>query len=215
MSILNAFHEVRFPMDLALGATGGPERRTEIVTLGSGQEQRNSRWSESRRRFNAGYGIKSVSDLQTVIDFFEERRGRLFGFRFRDQLDWKSCKANAEVSAEDQFLGEADGIQRKFQLVKRYGSQEYGYTKKIAKPIEGSVVVSIDGSSVDPADYVLDHSNGMLTFNGNSIPVSGAEIFAGFEFEIPVRFDADEISVNLSHFEAGDIPSIPLVELLA
>lgn len=215
MGALNAFHEVRFPIDLALGATGGPERRTEVVTLGSGQEQRNTRWADSRRRFNAGYGIKSLADLQTVIEFFEERRGRLFGFRFRDQLDWKSCKSNAEIAAVDQDIGTGDGQNRLFQLTKRYGGEAYGYIKTITKPVDGSVLVARNGVTVDPSEYVLNPETGLITFNEASTPESGDEISAGFLFDIPVRFDADEISVNLSHFEAGDIPSIPLVELRA
>jgi len=111
-----SFHEVRFPLDVAFGAVGGPERRTEIVVLGSGREERNSRWAHARRRFNAGYGIRSLDDVATVIDFFEERRGRLYGFRFRDPTDWKSCPPSAERSAEDQTIGTGDGERRSFQL---------------------------------------------------------------------------------------------------
>ena len=104
MSQISSFHEIRFPTDLALGATGGPSRRTEVVTLGSGREQRNTRWANSRRRYNAGYGIKTVDDLHDVIEFFEERRGRLFGFRFRDPFDFKSTKHRLSVTANDQLL---------------------------------------------------------------------------------------------------------------
>lgn len=214
MTAPKSFHEVRFPIDLALGATGGPERRTEIVTLGSGQEQRNTRWSNSRRRFNAGYGIKSLTDLQSVIEFFEERRGRLYGFRFRDQLDWKSCGADKATSALDQPIGISDGSNANFQLIKRYGNIEYGYTKKIAKPVMGSVKVASNGQLIEATQYEVDYSSGLISLNSNSIPMAGEEITAGYEFDIPVRFDADEISINLSHFEAGDIPSIPLVELV-
>ena len=78
------FHEVRFPLDVALRGSGGPSRLTEIVTLASGREHRNSRWAGSRRRYDAGLGVRTVDALHTVIAFFEERRGRLFGFRFRD-----------------------------------------------------------------------------------------------------------------------------------
>ena len=82
-----AFHDVLFPLDIALGARGGPQRRTEIVTLGSGAEERNARWRHSRRRYNAGYGVTSLRQLSAVVAFFEERRGRLYGFRWRDRLD--------------------------------------------------------------------------------------------------------------------------------
>jgi len=187
MSSIASFHEVRFPTDLALGSSGGPIRRTEVITLGSGKEQRNARWAHSRRRYNAGYGVKTIADLQTVIEFFEERRGRLFGFRFHDPLDHKSSKAGEEISA---------------------------YVRRIQKPIEGSLVLALNNALVSDDQYTVDWMNGSIEFKEMNIPVNGAIITAGFEFDIPVRFDADEISINLTHFEVGDIPSIPLVELL-
>jgi len=122
-----SFHEVQFPTDFALGASGGPVRRTEVISLGSGKEQRNARWAHSRRRYDAGYGIKTITDLQIVIEFFEERRGRLYGFRFKDPLDFKSAKAGNEISQLDQTIGVGDGKTRKFELIKRYGSEETGY----------------------------------------------------------------------------------------
>ena len=82
---MSDFHEIRFPLDVSLGGGGGPERRTEIVTLGSNREQRNARWAHSRRRYEAGYGVKTLAQLAQVIAFFEERRGRLYGFRWRDR----------------------------------------------------------------------------------------------------------------------------------
>jgi len=214
MSSINAFHEIRFPTDLALGATGGPQRRTEVVTLASGSEKRNSRWYNSRRRFNAGYGIKTLAHLQEVIAFFEARRGRLFGFRFRDPLDWKSAFGSGQVRPGDQVIGVGDGILDEFQLKKTYGFGEDAYVRVITKPVSASLQVSVDGLLQDTNSYELDDTTGMITFEPGSIPQSGASVLAGFEFDIPVRFDTDEISVNLSHFEAGDIPSIPLVELL-
>lgn len=214
MSSIASFHEVRFPTDLALGSSGGPIRRTEVITLGSGKEQRNARWANSRRRYNAGYGVKTIADLQTVIEFFEERRGRLFGFRFHDPLDHKSSKAGVEISALDQTIGLGNGNQKIFKLIKRYGDAETGYVRRIQKPIEGSLVLALNNALVSDDQYTVDWKNGSIEFKEMNIPVNGAIITAGFEFDIPVRFDADEISINLTHFEVGDIPSIPLVELL-
>ena len=88
---MTAFHEVLFPLDIALSSAGGPERRTEIVTAGSGREERNARWAHSRRRYDAGYGVKTFEALSAVVAFFEERRGRLHGFRWRDRLDHSSA----------------------------------------------------------------------------------------------------------------------------
>jgi uncharacterized protein (TIGR02217 family) len=209
-----SFHEVRFPTDLALGSSGGPIRRTEVITLGSGKEQRNARWAHSRRRYNAGYGVKTIDDLQTVVEFFEERRGRLYGFRFRDPLDNKSSKSGEAITALDQIIGFGDGNQNRFQLVKRYGDDETGYVRRIHKPLAGSLVLALDEAPVSDDQYLVDWKTGIIEFDENTLPEASVKISAGFEFDVPVRFDADEISINLTHFEVGDIPSIPLVELL-
>ena len=116
-----SFHEIRFPTDISRGAQGGPERRTDVVVLGSGHEERNARWADSRRSYNAGYGVKSLDDLYAVIAFFEERRGRLYGFRWRDHADGKSCAPGGTLSPLDQEIGTGDGTQAAFQLVKTYG----------------------------------------------------------------------------------------------
>ncbi len=117
-----AFHEVRFPLDISRGAVGGPERRTDVVVLGSGAEERNSRWADSRRSYNAGYGVHTLDELHAVIAFFEERRGRLHGFRWRDPADWKSCAPAATPNTLDQIIGTGDGSQAIFQLAKTYGT---------------------------------------------------------------------------------------------
>ncbi len=209
-----SFHEVRFPTDLAIGASGGPIRQTEVITLGSGKEQRNSRWKHSRRRYNAGYGIKTITDLQVVIEFFEERRGRLYGFRFKDPLDYKSSKPGQVITQYDQHIATGDGVSRSFELIKRYGSSETGYKRRIVKPVKDSLILAVNNTLVAANDYSVDWANGVVNFNEDTIPANNAIITAGYEFDLPIRFDADEISINLSHFEAGDIPSIPLVELL-
>ena len=103
-----SFHEVRFPTEISRGAEGGPERRTDIVVLGSGYEERNSRWADSRRSYNAGYGVKSVDDLYAVIAFFEERRGRLYGFRWRDPRGLEVVRAGRHDFGADQVIGTGD-----------------------------------------------------------------------------------------------------------
>src|SRR5215510_11256473 len=116
------FHEILFPLDVSLKSAGGPERRTEIVALGSGREERNARWAHSRRRYDAGYGVKTLDALSEVVAFFEERRGRLHGFRWRDRLDHSSAAPGANIAPLDQVIGTGDGTTATFQLVKTYGS---------------------------------------------------------------------------------------------
>ena len=206
-----AFDEIRFPVAISRGATGGPERRTEIVTTGSGHEERNSRWAESRRRYNAGFGVKSLNDIHDVVRFFEERRGRLHGFRWKDHADFKSAAPQSPVTALDQQIGTGDGTATSFQLVKRYGSGLRDYVRAIAKPVAGTIMVAVNGTAA--SQFVVDHATGVVTFNAAAIPPAAAIITAGFEFDVAARFDTDQLKINLANFTAGDIPDIPVVEI--
>lgn len=211
---MSGFHEVRFPTGIARGARGGPERLTQIVTLASGREVRNSRWAHSRRRYDAGFGIHTLDALAEVVAFFEERRGRLYGFRWRDRLDWKSCTPSATPAASDQQIGVGDGTTRVFQLCKLYGGLHAPYVRRITKPVAGSVLIAVDGVvQAQPTAVSCDPASGQLTFAVGSAPPAGAVVSAGFAFDVPVRFDTDAIEVDLSAFEAGDIPRIPIVEI--
>ena len=204
-----SFHETLFPVDIALHSEGGPTRKTEIVSLVSGHEERNSPWAGSRRAFNAGYGVKSLADIENVIAFFEARHGRLYGFRFRDPFDHKSCALAETPAATDQLIGTGDGAETTFQLSKRYDSGGASYERRIAKPAAGTVIFAVDGVAASPA---VDETTGLVTFA--SPPANGAAITAGYVFDTPVRFDTDELRVNLAAYKAGDIPSIPMIEVL-
>jgi len=209
-----AFHDVRFPTTISLGASGGPERRTEIVTLGSGFEERNSRWASSRRRYNAGYGVKSLKDLNIVLDFFEERRGRLHAFRWQDRADYLSGEPGSAPDVLDQIIGLGDGTNADFPLKKTYGQVHLPFERSIEKPVADSVRIAVGGvEQIEGTDFTVDTITGIVTFLSGSIPASGAAITAGFRFDVPVRFDTDFMEINLTAFDAGDIPNIPLVEV--
>ncbi|WP_313196620.1 DUF2460 domain-containing protein [Shinella zoogloeoides] len=206
------FHEVRFPLRVALGTSGGPVRRTDIVSLSNGRENRNRRWQDARRRYDAGSGVRSVDDLYAVLAFFEARAGQFYGFRFRDPVDHKSCEPGGAVSAMDQFLGTADGTTAKFEIVKRYADAGGETVRRIDKPATGTVTVAVAGSPVPATDYTVDYTAGTIIFKPGKVPLTGT-VRAGFEFDVPVRFDTDRIDIDLGQFDAGRIPSIPLVEI--
>jgi uncharacterized protein (TIGR02217 family) len=209
-----AFHEILFPLDIALRSAGGPERRTDVVALGSGREERNARWAHSRRRYDAGYGIKSLEALEAVVAFFEERRGRLYGFRWRDRLDHSSAAPGIAVSPTDQALGSGDGSAATFQLVKTYGASYAPYQRPIAKPVAGSVRVAVEGVEAEEGvAFTCDPVTGVVTFLAGHVPATGAAVTAGFLFDVPARFDTDYLEVDLSAFAAGAIPRIPLMEI--
>jgi uncharacterized protein (TIGR02217 family) len=205
-----AFHEVRFPDTISRGARGGPERRTQIVELASGDEERNAAWANSRRRYDVSYGIRRADDLAAVVAFFEARNGRLHGFRFKDWSDYKSGLPSNVPSPLDQPLGTGDGTTTTFQLVKHYTSGAQGWSRTITKPVAGSVRVALGGVE-QASGWSVDTTTGLVTFAVP--PEAGVAVTAGFEFDVPVRFDSDTLDVTLDIERLGSITSIPLVEL--
>ena len=207
---MTSFHETLFPLDISLNAEGGPMRKTEIVTLVSGHEERNAQWSASRRSWNAGYGVKSMADIEKVTAFFEARRGRLYGFRFRDPFDHQSAAYGKAITPLDQLIGTGDGAALAFPLAKLYENGGAVYLRRIAKPVAGSARAAVN--AVETTAFTLDEISGTIIFAAP--PPAGAAITAGFVFDCPVRFDSDALRINLAAFRAGDIPSIPLIEVI-
>ncbi|WP_204114642.1 DUF2460 domain-containing protein [Shimia biformata] len=206
------FHEVRFPASLSFGSIGGPERRTDVVTLANGFEERNTPWAHSRRRFDAGLGMRSLDDVETLISFFEARRGQLFGFRWKDWSDFKSSRASAEPDFRDQVIARADGVATAYPLVKLYRSGAFDYTRPVQKPVAGTVRIGVEGAELqEGVHFEVDTVTGQIDFANP--PAEGQEITAGFEFDVPVRFDTDRIQTSVASFKAGDVPNVPIVEI--
>ena len=206
------FHDVSFPLSLAFGASGGPSRTTEITRLASGAEHRNAPHANSRRRYNVSTAVKSLDEYYDLIRFFEARFGQLYSFRFRDPMDYKSCKPSETIAAIDQVIGEGDGVSTEFYLEKNYADIAAGYARRITKPVPDSVKIALDGGLILPVNYAVDALTGTVTFN--SPPALGQVISAGCEFDVPVRFDTDQIDVSLEAFGAGQSVSIPLIEVI-
>ena len=206
------FHEIRFPANLSFGSVGGPERRTEIVALANGFEERNSPWAHSRRHYDAGVGLRSLDDLEALIAFFEARRGQLHGFRWKDWSDFRSCPPSRKTGPLDQEIGTGDGETSRFGLVKTYVSGAESYARPIRKPVPGSVTIAVaDDPKVEVSEFSVDAASGEILFEVP--PPRGTRITAGFEFDVPVRFDADRIQVSVASFQAGDVPNVPVVEI--
>ncbi len=208
------FDEVQFPPKISFGANFGPRRRTEIAALGSGAEERNAVWANSRRQGNAGSGIKNRDDIHAVIAFFEARNAQLRGFRFKDWSDYKSCAPLQALSPLDQLLGVGNGSAADFQLVKDYTSGGVTWTRTIKKPVAGTVRVAVNNvEKTSGVHFNVAHTTGIITFTGGNEPPNGHTVKAGFEFDVPARFNTDMLAINLSFFEAGDVPDIPIIEI--
>ena len=207
-----SFHEIRFPASLSFGAIGGPERRTEIVTLANGFEERNTPWAHSRRRYDAGLGLRSLDDVAALVAFFEARQGQLYGFRWKDWADFKSCQCSHDPTAYDQLIGQGDEVTTVWPLRKDYQSGGACYQRPITKPVIGTVRVAVGGDELqDGIDYEVDAVAGTLIFA--EAPDIGADIRAGFEFDVPARFDTDRIQTSVASFHAGDVPNVPVIEV--
>lgn len=196
-----SFVETRFPEDIAYGSSGGPTYSTDVVATVSGHEQRNSNWQHARARYNVAHGVKTQAQLEALIAFFRARKGRAHGFRFKDWTDF---------AATNQSLAIGDGSETEFQLVKHYDSAEVRETRKVHKPVAGTVNVYVD-SVLQSAGVSIDYATGMVVFA--AAPSSGQEITADFEFDVPVRFDTDSLSARLEQYGAYSWNDIPLVEL--
>jgi len=103
-------------------------------------------------------------------------------------------------------LGLGNGRQTEFALVKNYGA---GEQRRVTRPIAGSVRVSIGNS--ERHDGWLLGELGTVMFD--EPPAVGAEVRAGFLFDVPVRFASDQLEINRASFQAGEAPSVPLIEV--
>lgn len=207
-----AFHDIRFPTNLSFGSVGGPERLTEVVTLANGFEERNTPWAHSRRRYEAGTGLRTLDELEALIAFFEARNGRMHAFRWKDWADYKSCAPSRQPMCLDQTIGTGDGQTTQFQLCKIYRSGQETYRRTIHKPVAGSVQVAVARDpKVEGQEFTVDAATGIVTFTVP--PDIGVTVSAGFEFDVPVRFDTDRISASVSSFQAGELPEVPVIEV--
>jgi uncharacterized protein (TIGR02217 family) len=206
------FHNVLFPLQLARGAVGGPQRRTDIVALANGREVRVAALSGARRRWEVSSAMIGLDGLADITAFFEARRGRLFAFRFRDPVDASSSPIGGAPAAGDQLLGTGDGVTRTFQLIRAYGDAGGSSSRMIQLPQTGSVVVAVTGVVKPASSFVLEPLGGTITFN--SAPPAGAVVSAGFRFDCAARFDTDSLDIALDAFNAGRTLSIPLVEVM-
>jgi uncharacterized protein (TIGR02217 family) len=202
---MDAFDDVSFPLALGREVAVEPAFRTAIVTTSGGREQRNAEWEDARLSFDAGPGVRSEADVQTLLAFFRARRGAAVGFRLQDPFDHSSSGMTGTPAAMDQLLGEGDGARTAFPLVKHYGGQ----TRRITRPAPGAILVSVGGEALESGWALAP--KGVIEFA--AAPAVGAVVRAGYLFDVPVRFAEDRLSLNRTTFLAGEAPSVPLIEI--
>ena len=200
------FDDVSFPIAIGAEASVSPAFSTNVVTSASGHEARNADWQQARLRFDAGPGVRSDAELETLIAFFRARRGPAVGFRFRDPYDHSSNGMTGEPTAEDEVIGAGDGATDQFLLSKSYGA---GEVRRITRPVPASVRFAVNGTELVTGWTLEDRGVVQMDW----APPAGASVTAGFLFDVPVRFADDRLEVNRATFLAGEAPSVPLIEV--
>ncbi|BFD45772.1 MAG: DUF2460 domain-containing protein [Rickettsia endosymbiont of Sergentomyia squamirostris] len=175
---------------------------TDIATSFSGHEQRNTNWQSARCRYDIGSGIKTETQWQQLIAFFRARHGRAIGFRYKDFSDYQAI---------NQIIGQGDGEKTSFQLVKQYVSGDYIYIRIINKPVNNNFCKIYIDSLLQEEGINIDFTTGMVNFDR---PLrNGEEITADFEFDVPVRFDTDQLDLSMDSFAVASWGNIPLIEI--
>ena len=205
--IMDPFDDVLYPFALGRSASVAPEFSTTIAVTASGHERRNSLWSDARLHFDVGPGIRSESELSDLIAFFRARRGPARGFRITDPFDHSSNGMTGIPTMLDQLIGIGDGARADFQLTKSYGGAE-PQVRPITRPRAGTLVISVGGVASTAWTLI---PGGIVRLD--VAPPAGAEVRAGFRFDVPVRFAEDRLDVSAVNFAAGEAPSVPLIEI--
>ncbi len=198
-----AFEEVQFPTDISYGASGGPQYSTNIVTNHGGYEQRTANWQDARANYNVSHGVKTEAQLHSLIAFFRARKGKSQGFRFKDWTDYKVA---------GQSIGIGNGTTTQFQLIKSYASGSVTEARKITKPVAGTIKI-YKNSVLQSSGVSTNTTTGVVTFT--VAPAGGVSITADFEFDVPVRFDTDNLKAGIDTFGSYSWPNITLVEVRA
>ena len=200
-----SFLEERFPVYVSEGSKGGPGFNTTIFTSQSGFEQRNANWATSRATYDVAFGIRDEDDLADVLEFFYVMHGRATGFRFKDWGDYRIVDGN---------IGTGDGAEDTYQIVKKYTVNSNTYTRTITKIVANTLIVRVnDVVKTLTTDYTVDMNTGIITFGVGDIPGAAEAVEVDCEFDVPVRFDIDDMPISWEAFQIQSASGITLVEV--
>ena len=205
---VQAFDDVTFPLEIGQEADVTAEFSTNVVTMLSGQERRNTDWADARLAYDVAPGVRSEAELATLIAFFRARRGAAIAFRFADPFDDSSNGATGVPTALDQVIGIGDGVTTGFALAKTYGAGGSAQVRRITRPRTESITVAVSGVVTTAWSF-----GALGRINFEIAPANGAQITAGFRFDVPVRFAEDRLNASRATFAAGSFSSVPLIEV--
>lgn len=198
-----SFHEVLFPERIAYGAVGGPKFKTTVMSLASGYEKRNIDWSKVRHEYDVSYGLKTQAELEEIREFFYARKGKAYGFLFKDWADYKLA----------QSIGSTNGSQAAFQIFKRYDDSAALYDRNLTKIKASGFQISVGATVLGPGNFTLNATTGIVTLDNSFATTTAQSVVVTCEFYVPVRFDTDHLATVLEDFNVFSWGGIPLVEV--
>jgi len=207
-----AFHDVRLPEEVEKGAQGGPAFSTTIAPLVNGYEQRNRNWSTARAMYDVSYGIDGPDLYEEVLAFFYARAGMFHSFRFKD---WSDYTIGDDDIDSPEAIGTGNGVEADFQIIKTYTSGIYTYVREITRPVTGTTRVFVNGvEKTLTTHFTVSATTGIVSFTLGNEPANGETVAVITEFDVPVRFDTDMLTIAMEAVEAGAIPGISIKEVL-
>jgi len=179
----------RFPQCPSFGFVSEPMYVVSVVERASGVELRNRSWSRPLYRYTATVGPRVEGDVQDALEFYHAVGGRAYGFRFKDPVDYMSCRVGQAPTALDQPLYAVSGSSPEaYQLVKEYRYGALTQQREVYKPVQGSLLIADAGvTKIESVDYTVDYATGLVQL---LFTPSGALTWGG-EFDVPVRFDSE------------------------
>lgn len=210
MTAPSPFHEVQFPPNISYGAIGGPGFNTTVLTLASGFERRNINWSKARAQYDVAHGVKTQTDLDELLQFFYARNGKAYGFRFKDWADF-----NLSSAGTPQWVFATDGVTAAFQVSKIYTDAGNTYARPIRKPVGDTFTLFKAGVAWPfSGNWALDFNTGIVTItDAPTIASTGVVITCITQFDVPVRFDTDDMKTSINEYNNFSWGQIPLIEV--
>lgn len=219
-----SFDEIQFPTSISQGAVGGPRFSTSVQGLSSGFEHRNINWSKRRGEWDVSTGLRTQAQIEALLNFFHARFAKAYGFRFKD---WTDYRVPRWISAPGDLDGypvwfTTNGSLATFQLTKTYGDAQRTYTRLIQKPYNpniaaapGQILVLFNNAApmTPSVDFTVDYTTGIVTLSNAVKATSGRQISGYTEFDVPARFDTDDMKVTITTTDNMAWGPIPVVEI--
>lgn len=193
------FHEVQFPVNIAQGTVGGPRYSTRVITMSSGSEVRIQNWNDGKLEYQVGY-TANPADMAAIISFFRNRKGKTFGWRLKDWSDYQCLLEALDNSGGGSTL----------KLTKTYSSGAFNEIRRINKPCDNGTFKLYHNSVLQSSGYSVDFTTGIVTVSGG---VSGGTWAWSGDFDVPMRFNQDNLEFTQDTVGKRTLSAIPTIEL--